>query len=280
MKEAALEWHEGQPYSVQFGDIYFSRESGIAETRHVFLKHNRLEERWKLLAADSLFVIGETGFGVGLNFLCAWQLWLQTAPTGGRLHFVSTELHPLSAQDLRTALQLWPELQPLVEELLAQYTMLTPGWQRMNFEQGRVTLTLLVGDARETLPQLKASVDAWFLDGFAPAKNPEMWGDSIFQTIAKLSNANATFATFTSAGAVNRGLQAAGFKVEKGAGFGRKREILYGSLHPTKAPRTLQEKNAIIIGGGIAGAASAHSLACRGWQVTLIERHPKLAAEA
>lgn len=288
MTTAQLEWQDGQPYSTQFGDIYFSRESGIAETRHVFLQHNHLAERWAQLAPDSFFVIGETGFGAGLNFLCAWQLWLQSAPDNARLHFVSTELHPLSAQDLRTALQLWPELKSLADELLAQYAILTPGWQRMSFARGRVTLTLLIGDACETLPQLNASVDAWFLDGFAPAKNPELWSDALFQSIARLSNPNATFATFTSAGAVRRGLQSVGFKVGKSEGFGRKREMLYGKLPLPSFQRKLESsfrwnddnRHAIVIGGGIAGTATAHSLASRGWQVQLIERHPELAAEA
>jgi len=280
MNEAALDWQDGQPYSKAFGDIYFSRESGIAETRHVFLQHNRLQERWAKLAEESFFVIGETGFGAGLNFLCAWQLWLVAAPSKARLHFVSTELHPLSSADMQRALGLWPELMILSDALMAQYQVLSPGWHRMTFVQGRVTLTLLIGDARDTLPQLNARVDAWFLDGFAPAKNPEMWSDRLLQAIGRLSNPDATFATFTSAGAVRRGLQASGFIVEKGIGFGKKREILYGTRDGVSLPKSLHEKHVIIVGGGIAGTATAHSLSLRGWRVTLIERHPKLAAEA
>ena len=280
VNQAELEWQDGQPYSKAFGDIYFSRESGVDETRFVFLQHNQLQERWRSLSENSHFVIGETGFGTGLSFLCAWQLWLETAPQNSCLHFVSTELYPLSEADMLCALNLWPEFSTQINELMQQYKLLTPGWHRMIFAGGRVMLTLVVGDVRDTLPQIKASVDAWFLDGFAPAKNPEMWGEGLFKTIAEISAPDATFSTFTSAGAIRRGLQAAGFKVEKAAGYGLKREILCGKLDGSSSTLATKEKHAIVIGGGIAGCASAHSLAIRGWKVTLIERHPSLAAEA
>jgi len=265
-----------------YGDVYFSRESGIAETRHVFLQHNRLAERWRNLSGK-LFTIAETGFGTGLNFLCAWQLWNECAPQDARLHFVSTEKYQLSHDDLAKALALWPELAPFSAQLLDQYRWLAPGWHRMEFDHGRVTLTLLLGDARATLPELRASVDAWFLDGFAPAKNPEMWHPEMFAQTARLAALGCTFATFTSAGAVRRGLEAVGFTVEKVAGFGSKREMLRGELssrHSGVGWNPAQEKHAIVIGGGIAGTASAWSLARRGWQVTLIERHDTLAQEA
>jgi tRNA 5-methylaminomethyl-2-thiouridine biosynthesis bifunctional protein len=278
--DTKLEWRDGQPLSAQFGDVYFSCESGIAETRYVFLQHNRLRERWLNLDGN-LFTIGETGFGTGLNFLCAWQLWNECAPGSARLHFVSTEKYPLSRDDFAKTLALWPELADLSAQLLEQYRRLAPGWQCMSFDHGRVTLALLIGDAKETLPQLRAAVDAWFLDGFAPARNPEMWQPALLDHIARLSIPDCTFATFTSAGAVRRGLETVGFKVEKVAGFGSKREMLCGEHDgDTATRRTLSDKRAIIIGGGIAGAASAYSLATRGWQVTLIERHGDLAQEA
>ncbi|HQR50144.1 MAG TPA: bifunctional tRNA (5-methylaminomethyl-2-thiouridine)(34)-methyltransferase MnmD/FAD-dependent 5-carboxymethylaminomethyl-2-thiouridine(34) oxidoreductase MnmC [Methylophilaceae bacterium] len=278
--QTKLEWRDGQPISAIYGDVYFSRESGIAETRHVFLQHNRLAGRWHGLR-QPLFTIAETGFGTGLNFLCAWQLWRECAPSDARLHFVSTEKFPLSSDDLAKALTLWPELSGLSAQLLEQYRWLAPGWRRMEFDDGRVTLTLLIGDARATLPQLRASVDAWFLDGFAPAKNPEMWQPELFAQIARLSVPGCTFATFTSAGAVRRGLEASGFNVEKVAGFGTKREMLCGEYAGgTTSQPALPDKHAMVIGGGIAGAASAWSLASRGWQVTLIERHGELAQEA
>jgi tRNA 5-methylaminomethyl-2-thiouridine biosynthesis bifunctional protein len=280
INETKLEWHDGQPLSARFGDVYFSRESGIAETRHVFLQHNRLQERWQNLGGG-LFTIGETGFGTGLNFLCAWELWKECAPSDARLHFVSTEKYPLSRNELAQALALWPELSELSAELLEQYLWLAPGWQRMSFDHGRVTLALLIGDARETLPQLRAAVDAWFLDGFAPARNPEMWQPELFEQVARLSVHGCTFATFTSAGAVRRRLEAVGFGVEKVAGYGTKRDMLRGEYADAIASRPeWPDKHAIVIGGGVAGTASASSLARRGWQVMLIERHGELAQEA
>jgi tRNA 5-methylaminomethyl-2-thiouridine biosynthesis bifunctional protein len=278
--EATLDWQDGQPISRIYGDVYFSRESGLQETQHVFLAQNRLQERWQALK-NGMFTIAETGFGTGLNFLCAWQLWNESAPRSASMHFVSTEKYPLSHADLTQALDLWPQLANLRDQLLAQYQVLTPGWHRLLFEHGRVTLTLIIGDARETLPQLRANIDAWFLDGFAPAKNPEMWQQALFANMARLSHAATTFATFTSAGEVRRGLQAAGFAVKKVAGFGRKREMLAGQYAGERVkPAQSHDQRAVVIGGGIAGTASSHALASRGWQVTLIERHPALAQEA
>ncbi len=274
-----LFWVEGQPVSARFGDVYFSKLSGIDETRFVFLQHNHLPERWPGLQAGQ-FTIAETGFGTGLNFLCAWQLWRQCAPTHARLHFVSTEQFPLSHADMAQALALWPQLAELTALFLGQYQLLAPGWRRMEFDQGRVTLTLLLGDARHTLQQLSARVDAWFLDGFAPAKNPEMWQPEIFREIARLSHPGTTFATFTSAGVVRRGLAEHGFTVEKVSGFGSKREMLRGVLPGAVPEKPAAERQAIVIGGGIAGSATAHSLARRGYRVTLVERHATLASEA
>src|SRR3990167_1702612 len=281
MVSSQLGWQDGQPYSRQYGDIYFSRESGIAETRHVFLEQNRLATRWAKLKDGEHFVIGETGFGTGLNFLCAWQLWTQTAPMSARLHFVSTELHPILPEDLSRALALWPELADYAGQLLRQYGALARGWHRMEFAQGRVMLTLLVGDAIETLPRLDAHVDAWFLDGFAPAKNPRMWNEGLFRAMVQCSASGATFATFTSAGAVRRGLETVGFQVEKVAGYGKKREMLRGELVGHRCEKSpMPAREAIVIGSGLAGSATAYSLAQRGWRITLVERHPQIAAEA
>lgn len=274
-----LDWIEGQPVSRAYGDVYFSRASGLEETRHVFLQHNRLEERWRKLECGS-FTIAETGFGTALNFLCAWQLWRQCAPIGSRLHFISTEQFPLSHADMQRALGLWPELDEEARALLAQYRWLVPGWQQLLFDDGSVTLTLLIGDARQTLPGMVAKVDAWFLDGFAPAKNPEMWQPELLNEVARLAAPGCTFATFTSAGTVRRGLEAAGFRVKKVPGFGSKREMLCGERLIVRPEAKRVMRNAIVIGGGLAGTATARSLARRGWQVTLIERHAGLAAEA
>ena len=320
LRPAELEWDEnGQPISSQYGDVYFSRASGIEETRYVFLQHNHLQQRWRELPAEQsgCFTIAETGFGTGLNFLCAAQLWLQSAPPGWRLHFVSVEKFPLCRSDLEKALSLWPELAELAAELKANYPAQIPGFHPIYLASGRIQLTLLFGDAAQMFEQLKGSdhplwrrhgnpvVNAWFLDGFAPAKNPDMWNEALFTTIADLSDTNTTVATFTAAGHVRRGLQTAGFTVEKVPGFGHKREMLRGDMvaatvieqsaqalqpasynAPVAAPWYLNinshsaQRQATVVGGGIAGCSAAHALAQRGWQVTLIERHSELAQEA
>jgi len=288
---AQLDWDDhGQPLSRLYDDVYFSQENGLEETRYVFLANNELPDRFGALGDGEQLVIGETGFGTGLNFLCAWQLFEQQAAAGARLHFVSVEKYPLRQDDLQRALALWPELHPYADALVAQYVALHPGFQRLVFADGRVILTLLVGDARELLPQLDARIDAWFLDGFAPARNPEMWAPELFGELARLSAPGATFGTFTSAGVVRRGLKEVGFTVKRVPGQGKKWEVLKGqfegaSSNPTKpwfarpAWRP-PHRSALVIGAGLAGCATANSLAKRGWQVTLLERHAGVAQEA
>ncbi|MFP5420436.1 MAG: tRNA (5-methylaminomethyl-2-thiouridine)(34)-methyltransferase MnmD, partial [Gammaproteobacteria bacterium] len=230
-QQARLEWDEqGQPLSSQFADVYFSNENALAETRYVFLANNQLPERFAALTANQQLVIGETGFGTGLNFLCAWQLFEQQAASGARLHFVSVEKYPLNKADLQRALSLWPELAPYAEQLLAQYVALHPGFQRLVFAGGRMVLTLLIGDALELFGQLDAKVDAWFLDGFAPAKNPDMWTPELFAELARLSRASTTLGTFTSTGYVRRRLNDAGFKMKRVPGLGKKWEVLKGGF--------------------------------------------------
>ncbi|MDO9618206.1 MAG: bifunctional tRNA (5-methylaminomethyl-2-thiouridine)(34)-methyltransferase MnmD/FAD-dependent 5-carboxymethylaminomethyl-2-thiouridine(34) oxidoreductase MnmC [Pseudomonas sp.] len=290
-QQARLEWDEqGQPLSSQFADVYFSNENALAETRYVFLANNQLPERFAALTADQQLVIGETGFGTGLNFLCAWQLFEQQAARGARLHFVSVEKYPLNKSDLQRALALWPELAPYAEQLLAQYVALHPGFQRLIFADGRIVLTLLIGDALELFGQLDAQVDAWFLDGFAPAKNPDMWTPELFSELARLSHASTTLGTFTSTGYVRRRLNEAGFKMKRVPGLGKKWEVLKGTFigaqvtaeKPwfTRPPQPVGERSALVIGAGLAGCATAASLAQRGWQVTLLERHAAIAQEA
>jgi tRNA 5-methylaminomethyl-2-thiouridine biosynthesis bifunctional protein len=276
-----LDWQDGQPVSRRFGDVYFSRAGGIEETRHVFLAGNRLPERFAALAAGSVFVVGETGFGTGLNFLCAWQLFQRSAPPGARLHFVSTELYPLRAEELDAALRLWPELAAHRQELMRQYRMPAPGWHRFAFDQGRVHVTLLVGDARQTLTRLQGHADAWFLDGFSPARNPELWEPALLRAVAERSRPGATAATYSCAAGVRRALAAAGFQAWKAPGFGAKREMLCARLERSGSPRRPPaQRRAVVIGGGLAGSAAADSLAQRGWEIALIERHDHLAAEA
>ncbi|WDG40899.1 bifunctional tRNA (5-methylaminomethyl-2-thiouridine)(34)-methyltransferase MnmD/FAD-dependent 5-carboxymethylaminomethyl-2-thiouridine(34) oxidoreductase MnmC [Pseudomonas synxantha] len=293
---AQLDWDDqGRPHSRVFDDVYFSDQSGLEETRYVFLEQNRLQERFAALPAGGRLVIGETGFGTGLNFLCAWQLFEQHAAAGAQLHFVSVEKYPLSHPDLQRALALWPELQPLAEQLLAQYIAIHQGFQRLVLGHGRVTLTLLIGDALEQLPQLDAQIDAWFLDGFAPAKNPDMWTAELFAELARLAAPGSTISTFTSTGWVRRLINAAGFKMKRTPGIGHKWEILRGEFvgwpadipRPTATPPWFArptthyaERRALVIGAGLAGCATAASLAARGWQVCLLERHAALAQEA
>ena len=296
LPHAQLDWDDqGLPRSRVFDDVYFSDLSGLDETRYVFLEQNRLQERFAALPVGGRLVIGETGFGTGLNFLCAWQLFEQHAVAGARLHFVSVEKYPLSLPDLQRALALWPQLKPFADQLLAQYVAIHQGFQRLVLDNGRVTLTLLIGDALEQLPQLDAQIDAWFLDGFAPAKNPDMWTAELFAQLARLAAPDSTISTFTSTGWVRRLLNAAGFKMKRTPGIGHKWEILRGTFlgWPQDAPALetakpwfarpappTGERRALVIGAGLAGCASAASLAARGWQVSLLERHDALAREA
>lgn len=296
LPHAQLDWDDqGLPRSRVFDDVYFSDLSGLDETRYVFLEQNALRERFAALPVGGRLVIGETGFGTGLNFLCAWQLFEQHAVAGARLHFVSVEKYPLSLPDLQRALALWPELKPFADQLLAQYVAIHQGFQRLILDQGRITLTLLIGDALEQLPQLDAQIDAWFLDGFAPAKNPDMWTAELFAELARLAAPGSTISTFTSTGWVRRLLNAAGFKMKRTPGIGHKWEILRGvflgwpeeAAKPAMAkpwfarPASLtSERRALVIGAGLAGCATAASLAARGWQVSLLERHAALAQEA
>ncbi|SDX09479.1 tRNA 5-methylaminomethyl-2-thiouridine biosynthesis bifunctional protein [Pseudomonas syringae] len=295
-RHARIDWDEqGNPRSRDFSDVYFSTESGLDETRHVFLVQNDLRRRFTELPVDGRLIIGETGFGTGLNFLCAWQLLDECAPAGARLHFVSVEKYPLSRADLQRALALWPELSTFARQLLDQYVAIHEGFQRLLFDDGRVSLTLLIGDALQMLPQLDGTVDAWFLDGFAPAKNPEMWTPELFAELARLSTPNTSIGTFTSTGWVRRSLNAAGFKMKRVPGIGHKWEVLRGAFiarpegiasapaakpwFARPAPRA-GERKALVIGAGLAGCATAQSLAQRGWHVSLLERHAAPAQEA
>ena len=296
MPNAQLDWDDqGRPHSRVFDDVYFSDTTGLEETRYVFIEQNALKERFAALRANGQMVIGETGFGTGLNFLCVWQLFEQTAQPDARLHFISVEKYPLTRDDLHRALALWPQLSDVSEQLLAAYFAIHPGFQTLTLGNGRVTLTLLIGDVLEQLSQLDAQVDAWFLDGFAPAKNPDMWTPELFAQLARLAAPDATISTFTSTGWVRRALNEAGFKMRRTPGIGHKWEILRGTFLgvPEQAlatsavkpwyarpPQPTTERKALVIGGGLSGCASANSLARRGWQVVLLERHERLAKEA
>ncbi|MCU9924084.1 bifunctional tRNA (5-methylaminomethyl-2-thiouridine)(34)-methyltransferase MnmD/FAD-dependent 5-carboxymethylaminomethyl-2-thiouridine(34) oxidoreductase MnmC [Aeromonas caviae] len=286
LHHARLDWNEaGTPVSSEFGDVYFSNDNGLSETRYVFLQQNRLPERFSHHDSDS-FVIGETGFGTGLNFLATMAAFLEQAPlsgNGSRLHFISVEKYPLTQADLRKALAAWPELAPLSQPLIDQWPLPVSGCHRLLFADGRIRLDLWFGDIKEMLPQVPhpatGLVDAWYLDGFSPAKNPEMWTQDLFDDLARLARPDATLSTFTCAGFVRRGLIAAGFAMKKVKGHGSKREMLAGvregkvpqqSIAPWYARPTGREGEVLIIGGGIASAMTALSLVERGRHVTLL----------
>ncbi|UXY14276.1 bifunctional tRNA (5-methylaminomethyl-2-thiouridine)(34)-methyltransferase MnmD/FAD-dependent 5-carboxymethylaminomethyl-2-thiouridine(34) oxidoreductase MnmC [Chitiniphilus purpureus] len=261
---------QGVPYSEAFDDIYHSAEGGLGQARQVFLAGNDLPQAWR---GRTLFTIIETGFGQGLNFLATWQAWRADPARSTRLHFVSVELHPFSRDDLALLHARYPELAPLATELRAQWPALTQGMHRLWLDDGRVVLTLGFGDAAHLLPQIEARVDAIYLDGFAPAKNPGLWQVPLFKALWRLSHADTTLASYTVAGAVRRGLTEAGFAVDKVAGFGGKRQMLRGGTarslrHAASGPG---ERSALVIGAGLAGSGVAERLAARGWQVTVFD---------
>ena len=280
-----LVWEDGQPASSRFGDVYYSRDGGLTEKSHVFIAGCGLPEAWR---DRELFTVCELGFGTGLNFLLTWRLWEQTQPPHAVLHYLAVEGHPLAPQDLRRCLAAWPDLAPQAEALLGVYPTPRARFQRLHPASG-VVLTLLCGDALAMLQAAETPVDAWYLDGFAPAKNPAMWSDEVFGEMARLSRASTTLATYTAAGHVRRGLAEAGFAVELTEGFGRKREMIRARYNGARRPPfepwfapapAVKTGHAAIIGGGIAGAAIAAALTRRGWKATIVERRGALAAEA
>ncbi len=268
--EPDLTLREGMPVSAQFDDVYFSRAGGVAETSHVFLAGNGLPERFR---DASHFTIGELGFGTGLNFLVTLKAFRETAAADAMLDYIAVEKYPFRVETLREILALQPELATEAAELLAAYPPRLPGMHHVSF--GRVRLTWCFGDVAALLPLLDGfAVDAWFLDGFSPAKNPGMWEEKLYGELRRLSKSGTSFATFTAAGVVKRGLMAAGFAVEKAAGFGHKRDMLRGVMeHQTAPAKKSLPRTAIVIGGGIAGASVAQALAARGLSVTVLERH-------
>ena len=268
--------------SAQFDDIYFSPEDGWAETRHVFLDGNNLPQAWH---AAEAFTIAETGFGTGLNFLAAACLFEETRTPHQRLNYISFEKSPLTSEQIQTALSdLLPKpAQNMLHRMLQQYPLTIPGWYPL-FVTPSIHLMLVFGDVNKELPRLNAPVHAWFLDGFAPAKNPEMWTKALFKNMARLALSETRFATFTAAGAVKRGLEEYGFHVEKAPGFGRKRDMLSGwfkgSASITPRPSKPRPGNVAIIGGGMAGTACARALQQVEINSTLFEASESLAAGA
>lgn len=264
---------DGTPYSEIFDDVYHSSDGGLGQAHHVFLAGNELPQRW---AGRERFVVLETGFGLGLNFLATWDAWRRDPRRCARLHFVSFELHPFTVDDLARLHARWPEFAALAAELRATWPPLTPGAHRLHLDAGRVTLTLWFGDARDGLAQLATCADALYLDGFSPARNPDLWSARMFHLLARRTAADATLATWSVAGEVREGLRRAGFEVGKAPGFGGKRQMLRGrrggapEIDARRAP-ALAARHALVIGAGLAGSAVAERLAARGWLVDVVD---------
>ncbi len=272
LQAARIHWREGgTPEADAFGDVYFSCDGGLAESEYVFLKHNGLPARFA--QADEAFFIVETGFGTGLNALLTFAHWQHSAPPEATLHFISFEKFPLRRADLARAHAAWPELASQAQRLQAGYPPLTPGWHHVAMGPN-MQLWLWFGDVHDGLADLDVpgGVDAWFLDGFAPSKNPDMWAPPLYTQMARLSHADTTVATFTAAGSVRRGLQAAGFNIEKVPGFGRKREMVRGYFAAGTRREALRKPEHVqVVGAGLAGAAVANALAQAGVAVTVFE---------
>ena len=217
-QQADLEWRDGVPISRMFNDPYFSLDDGLAETIYVFLDGNDLPGRF----VDG-FHIGELGFGTGLNLLATWQAWTKSQSLG-TLQFTSFEAYPMAPDDMARALAVYPTLADHTDQLIEAMR------KGSSFQTDTLTFNCVVGDARDTLPQITDQMDAWFLDGFAPAQNPELWQPDLLNQVAIHTKPGGTFATYTAAGAVRRALGEAGFQVERRAGFGRKRHMSVGRM--------------------------------------------------
>lgn len=269
-----------------YDDIYFSKQSGIDESLYTFIEANQLSQRFKE-SNECPFTIGELGFGTGLNFLLTVQSFLENAPSHSILHYFSVEKHPLALAEIDVALAQFKVLDHLRQKLISilrESSWLLQGFHTLFFDQ-RVRLTILTGDVLDRLVELGGGkFDAWFADGFAPVKNPEMWTESVFQELARLSKIGTTISSFSSAGEVRRHLTQVGFSIQKRAGYGSKREMIIGNFQgaecETAVNRSGIDRKAMIVGGGISGLSVAESLLKRGWQVELNERHNVLASEA
>lgn len=295
MESPQLEWNAlDEPQSSLYGDCYFSASGGDAESQHVFIDGSRLAARFAE-ADGATFSIGELGFGSGLNFLLSWSLFEHSAPAGARLHYWSVDRYPLRRDALERALTRWPGLAPQRDELLNAYPPPVPGVHRRRFASGRVSVDFVWADISDALEELDAlpqpGIDAWFLDGFAPSRNAAMWAPEVFRAIARSSKAGASVASYSAAGQVRRGLEAAGFTVSKRPGFGSKRECVAAVLEqavPAAPPRStpwdlaegpaLRPAQVLVIGAGLAGAHAAAALARRGFSVTVVEAGDPAAA--
>jgi tRNA 5-methylaminomethyl-2-thiouridine biosynthesis bifunctional protein len=273
---------DAPPYAPDFGDVYHARAGALAQARHVFLGGNALPQRWQSRAR---FVILETGFGLGHNFLATWAAWREDPQRCERLWFVSIDRHPPVRDDLARAHAASP-LPALARELVAAWPPLTPDLHTLAFDGGRVMLRLAFGDVAAWLPQLVLDADAFYLDGFAPDRNPAMWDARVLKALAGRAAPGATAATWSVARDVRDRLAGAGFVVERAPGFGGKREMTVARYAPAFTPRRARApgreapREAVIVGAGLAGTAAAQALAASGWAVTVLERRAQPAAEA
>ncbi len=268
---ALLDWSQASgPRASDYGDVYFSAEDGLAETQSVFLKACNLPDAW---AGRRQYVVGELGFGTGLNALGLWQLWRDEGPADGWLDFISVEKHPLGRDAAARALSAWPHLADLSGQLLAQWPTRLKGPQRLVFPEDRFAITIFQDEVEPALAQMSGPVDAWFLDGFAPDRNAAMWSQGVFNRIGELSAPGARVGTFTVAGFVRRGLAEAGFEVAKRPGFGRKRERLEAVWPGDAVARSGRAGTGpvAVIGAGIAGASLVRALRARGMETLLID---------
>jgi len=287
--DAVVEWRDGVPRHPIYDDHYFSSHDGLAETRYIFLQCNGLPERWHTV---NQFVVGEIGFGTGLNFLATVDLWLRNSPPGAILHYLSVDKYIVRPDDVRRTLIPWPELNSLAEHWLNVFPDAVSGLHRRELWGGRVILTLAYGDGVQQLSGVCATVDAWYLDGFAPERNPELWSERLVAQVARLSRPGTTLASFTVAGFVRRCLSNFGFTLHKVPGFGKKREMLTGKFSGPRIgsevtpwyqyaePALPKDAPVMVIGGGIAGVTAAWQLARRGHRVRLLEAGASIAAEA
>jgi tRNA 5-methylaminomethyl-2-thiouridine biosynthesis bifunctional protein len=272
-----VDWRaDGLPRSARFDDIYHSESGAPAQARHVFLGGCGLPAAW---AGQPQWRILETGFGFGFNFLTTWQAWRADPQRPRLLHFVSIEGFPVSAADLLRAASDYPELQPLAEQLAAQWHGLLPGFHRLWLEQGRVLLTLCIGEVQPMLRAQGFDADSIFLDGFSPQRNPDMWTAGTLKAVSRFARTGTRLATWTVAQAVRTALAQCGFQVAKAPGLPPKRDCLQGVFAPAwtvrrREPGTRQvlaPGHCAVIGAGLAGSAVASSLARRGWQITVLD---------
>jgi tRNA 5-methylaminomethyl-2-thiouridine biosynthesis bifunctional protein len=269
------------PRAPEFGDIYHSRDGAWGQARHVFLGGNRLPARW---AGRERFCILETGFGLGQNFLAARSAWLADGRRPQRLWYLAIEKHPPGRGDLARALAGTPEPR-LADELIERWPPLTPDMHAIDFDAGRVRLLLAFGDIGVVLRECVAAVDAFFLDGFAPARNPSMWDERVLRGLHRLAAPGSTLATWCVASAVRQALVTAGFAVEKAPGFGTKREMLVARFAPRVLPRAPPARSAhparrvAIVGAGLAGAAAARAIAAQGIEAIVFDRESAPAAQ-